>query len=132
MTRRLLFVVLFLGLYLAPRAGQAQIRPATTPPADGVIHGTVLGQHGSEVSPLPNAIVSFLSGSQYFIVTADSRGNYKLEGLPPGSWRVKAIHVGYNPVSASVQVPVGGAVLLDLCVNFVTNRNAVGGLAQLG
>ena len=80
----------------------------------GTVQGTVYGRQGAVSRPLPDAILQLSSGSRHFTLTADSQGRYSLPGLPPGPWRVRAVHVGYRTMAAGVQVPNQGTVTLDL------------------
>ncbi len=72
------------------------------------------GRLGSAVRPLPNAILHVSSGARHFTLSTDTGGRYSLPGLTSGSWRVRALHVGYRTIAASAQVPVDGTVTLDL------------------
>ena len=118
MIRRRLYIAVCLGLSLHCAAVSGQVRPTNDPPPPGVIHGTVVGRQGTGETPLAYAIISFQAGSRHYTATADSRGNYQIGNLSPGPWRIKAIHVGFSPVSASVHVPAGGTVLLDLSLSW--------------
>ncbi|MBT8396957.1 MAG: TonB-dependent receptor [Gemmatimonadetes bacterium] len=121
MTRHGFATWVFLSILLlcstaSPGVGQvgASDDPGQT---TGTLRGTVSGRAGSQVKPLPDAILHVSSGSRHFTLTADSQGRYALPGLGPGPWRVRAIHVGYRTMAAAARVPVEGLVTLDLTLN---------------
>jgi hypothetical protein len=117
MLRPLLLAFLVLGSAALPKGVVAQNRDVP-PPTTGVLLGTILGEGGGESKPLPNAIVSVSAGLRNYTVTADTSGHYRVLNLPSGNWRVRAIHVGYRTLSASVRVPDGGRVTLDLSLEW--------------
>ena len=120
MPRPLLLSRAILALFLwilVPYAAEAQV-PEETHRPPGAIQGAILGARRAEAIPLANAIVSITSGYRHFTVTADSQGRYKVTDLSPGTWRVRAVHVGYHTLSAAVQVPSQGVVTLDLSLNW--------------
>ena len=101
----------------APSAVRAQL-PGEADRPPGTIQGAILGEQGSDTLPLANAIVSVSSGNRHVTITTDSNGRYRIPGLSPGAWRVRAVHVGYQSLSAAVQVPSRGVVTLDLSLNW--------------
>jgi hypothetical protein len=99
--------LLLLGLLTQPVAVWAQDAP-------GAVHGQIQGRQGPSVSPLPNAVVDLSSGRHRLTLVSDAHGRYSAEGLAPGRWRVRAMHVGYREVTAEVHVPPGSSVALDV------------------
>jgi len=111
------FVFVFVLSLLTPLwVGGVQLSSSPGQPT-GTIQGTILGRQGSNPLPLANAIVSVSAGYRHFTVTADSEGRYAVSGLLPGAWRVRVVHVGYRPMSATVQLPPQGAVTLDVSLS---------------
>jgi len=104
----------FLAMLLAAAPVEA-VQVRTIPGQEsGTVRGTVSGLQRSGPSPLANAVVTLTSGDRYLTVTTDEQGRYTASDLHPGAWRVKALHVGYRPMSAAVRLPAGEAVTLDL------------------
>ncbi len=110
--------ILALFLLLLP-GGAVAIHPADLhgQSAKGTLLGRVFGRHGSVVGYLPSAMLELEAAEnpgRYRTTTTDSLGSYAVRDLPPGTWRVKVLHVGYESIASTVRVPPGSTVELDL------------------
>lgn len=92
-------------------AGQTANAPALTLAKPETV-GRVSGKVTSFPAPLPGVIV-YLAGTQYAAISADD-GSYALEGVPPGSYTLKAERSGYVTASGPVSVTVGQTTNADL------------------
>ncbi len=99
------------GFYAGSDDGNdaAPVADFNTPPPPGTptgrIAGTVTDRSGN---PLPGAVVKVAGHSEYSD-TSDANGEYKITGVPEGTWpKVVATVAGYEPDSDAVTV-IGGA-----------------------
>src|ERR1700728_2553199 len=91
----------------------------------GAITGTVLDQSGAA---LPNADIAVISESNESLrkVTTDASGVYRVSLLPPGAYRIKATHAGFNAsVRSGVSVIVTEIATLNLQLSVGTNTETV-------
>src|SRR3989441_5477391 len=72
----------------------------------GTVAGVVTAQESG--APVWGARVS-IAGTQ-FSATADAAGRYSITGLPPGTYRVRAVLIGYALAEAPVLVAAGQTV----------------------
>src|SRR3989442_11898671 len=72
----------------------------------GTVAGVVTAQESG--APVWGARVS-IAGTQ-FSATADAAGRYSITGLPPGTYRARAVLIGYALAEASVLVAAGQTV----------------------
>jgi hypothetical protein len=96
----------------------------------GAITGTVLDQSGAA---LPNADIAVISESNESLrkVTTDASGVYRVSLLPPGAYRIKATHAGFNAsVRSGVSVIVTEIATLNLQLSVGTNTETVNVNAQ--
>lgn len=61
--------------------------------------------------PLPAASVVVEGGS--WSATTDAEGRYRIAGIEPGTYTLRARYIGYAPLSASVEVTAGAEVRID-------------------
>ena len=117
MSCRSLVLGVFLGLLIPLSFAEVQ---AQEPPSQAscALRGRVLGHQSFGGRPLANAIVSLSSRGRHLTVSADAEGRYLVSHLSPGLWRVRVIHIGYEPMAAAVQIPPRGAVILDLSLRY--------------
>ncbi|MGW8266742.1 MAG: carboxypeptidase regulatory-like domain-containing protein, partial [Longimicrobiales bacterium] len=117
MLSRAFILLALLGPALLPAALSAQA--GTRPPdsASGEVRGRVYGRQGKTQVPLPHVMLDLSLALRHRTVATDSLGRYSASGLPPGRWRVQALHVGYDGMAVEVLVPRGGTVELDLELN---------------
>lgn len=115
--RSSMMLMVLWGLLLAPLGGVAQAAQAQ-PDTTGTIRGRVFGGQISGVTGLGSAVIDASSGHRHLTVTADASGAYVIRGVTPGTWKLRALHVGYEPLTAQVHVPRGGIVTLDLELNW--------------
>jgi hypothetical protein len=91
MLRRL--AVLFILVALTSAAARAQ--------GARLLTGVVVA--AGTLSPLAHAMLSLLpAGRQTF---TDDLGRFAFQGLTPGSYRLRATHLGYSPVELAVSIP---------------------------
>jgi hypothetical protein len=89
-----------------------RLRLDFTLPSGGVIKGTVRNAAGSHVS---EGDVFYRDGRVSYGVPVDSDGTYRIEGLAPGSYTVKAV-VGEKEVSKPARVDAGKEIVVDFVV----------------
>jgi iron complex outermembrane receptor protein len=89
----------------------------------GTIQGTVRDITGA---PLAGARVEVTVGGRSRSVRADSIGLYRFDGLPPGTYRVVARHLGLAPVTADVGITdTARAITVDLTLGTVVASEVV-------
>jgi hypothetical protein len=125
-----LFMIPLLALAASGAATQAQSQPAPAP-STVVIAGVVSGADGS---PLPGVEVA-VTGSKETrpqLALTDERGRYRLAGLPPALYTVRAWKLGYALLTFGQREPSDSARMVDLRVatsavdiNFVLPKAAV-------
>ena len=72
--------------------------------------GSVVGRVTlSDLAPLDGSSV-YTQGTFGF-TTTDGSGDYRIDGVPVGTWRVYANRPGYEPGWVAITVPAGGAVV---------------------
>lgn len=106
------------------RAGLVSIASAAVAPAialaqDGVIRGTVSDSVGAT---LGYSVVSILPEDRR--VLTDDVGRFVLSGMAPGSYRLRARHLGYLPLDTVVTVGAAELPPLELRLRHVTIRLA--------
>ena len=106
-----LAVALAVALECTPLQGQGTGEVDTT---RSVLRGTVRGRFGESVRPLAHAVIEAASGAGRLGAVADSAGQYALEGLAPGSVRLRVAHPGYESITLTVMLPPNGVVEVDL------------------
>lgn len=97
MKRLLPSVVFGLALFLLPGFAWAQ---------QGTITGTITEQGSGE--PLPGATVQVVDVGTG--AAADTRGQYRITGVPAGEQTIRVTFVGYQSTERTVNVPAGGTV----------------------
>ena len=89
----------------------------------GAIEGTVRDATGA---PVAGARVEITVGGRVRTVGSDSVGHYRLDGLPAGTYRVVATHVGLAPATLHATVADAAApVPLDLTLGSVVTAESV-------
>ena len=83
--------------------------------AQGAIQGTVTSEDGAALAGA-NVIVEGTS----FGAAADADGNYKIEGVPAGSYTLSTSVIGYIAASKSVVVPGSGSMSVDFALSRTT------------
>lgn len=84
---------------------------ALAPAATGAVEGVALGPDGA---PIPFALVRVLpaagaAGARPVAqVATGAHGRFRLDGLPPGSWRLQLARIGYRPVLSEPVAVRGG------------------------
>jgi hypothetical protein len=120
--RALLLAALVLCLW-APRAAAAQEAAA--------LRGQVRDAAGAPLGGVQVSARGQGAGTRRATVT-DAAGRYRLEGLPPGRYRVQARQLGFAPGEAEVVLARGGTPVLDFALRVralvvdtvtVTSRN---------
>ncbi len=97
--------------------------------AAGSISGRVTAEQGGTVLPVLGAWVTAVERDSHFVASAptDSGGNYRIDGLPPGSYRVVACKLNLGclfypgtprPDSAELVVVNNGAVASGIDIRF--------------
>lgn len=92
--------LLTVGALLAPRAAQAAVPPALTPP----LRGTVVDSAGA-----PIAGVSVIATEVARTTTTAGDGSFTFRGLPAGPIHLSAIFPGHQPAHVVVTIPETGA-----------------------
>lgn len=105
----------YVGLVAVAVAGV----PATGLAQEGVIRGTVSDSVGGM---LGYSVVSILPEDRRILT--DDAGRFALTGIAPGSYRLRARHLGYLPLDTVVTVGAGELPPLDLRLTHVTIRLA--------
>ena len=103
LTRKILGLLAYLSLVSAPLLASAAELAA--------IRGKVLDPQGA---PLPSATISLQERSAATI--SDAKGRFRLERIPPGSYTIRATHIGFAAVSAPVEVK--GATIEPVTLQF--------------
>ena len=80
----------------------------------GVIEGVVRTHEGTNVRPLPFAIIQISIPGEQRATLADSLGRYRIEDVPPGTVRLRISHVAHRSARVTVAVPHGETVSLDI------------------
>lgn len=88
--------------------------------AQGIIQGNVTDREGE---PLPGAYV-FLENNAYQDVT-DVEGQYRLVGVPEGSYELIISYIGYGDVRQSITVTNGQTLIQNVELNEGTELNEV-------
>ena len=98
------------GFYAGSDDGNdaAPVADFNTPPPPGTPTGRIAGTvTDSDGNPLPGAVVR-IAGHSEFSDTTDANGEYKITGVPEGTWpKVVASVAGYEPDSDAVTVTGG-------------------------
>ena len=113
--RAVSLAVLLLTLAL-PAMGQVQ---------SGNVYGTVL--NATDKSPLPGATVTLTGAGAPQIQVTDAQGKFRLLGIAPGTYTVKAEIEGFSPVEQSdVPVNIGRNTELEMTLQPGDIINVVG------
>jgi hypothetical protein len=78
--------------------------PTPTPPLPGTLNGSVRG--ASTHAPVPGATITLSPGGA--TTTTDSKGDFTVASLPPGTYMVTASAPGYSSTSKQVVITSGG------------------------
>lgn len=92
-----------LALFLAVTA-------AAPPAASGNVHGVIRSSEGSRPVAYANIEVLGRAVSDW----TDGGGEYRLEDLPEGRWRIRVVHPNHDSMTFEVFVPAGRELALDL------------------
>jgi len=106
-----LVVVLILLTPLRHVAAASQVRQVA--PALGTIEGEVTAQNATIVLGGVQVLV-FSGAARVANVLSEGDGKFKIENLPPGSYRVTALLDGFQPLAATAAVAEGQTVTLRL------------------
>lgn len=80
----------------------------------GMIEEVVRTYEGTNVRPLPFAMIQASLPGELRTTLADSLGRYRLEAVPQGTVLLRISHVGHRSARVNVAVPDGETVLLDI------------------
>ena len=80
----------------------------------GVIEGVVRTYEGTNLRPLPFAIIQASLPEEQRTTLADSLGRYRLEAVPQGTVLLRVSHVAHRSARVNVAVPDGETVFLDI------------------
>jgi len=108
-TAAALVLALAAGQGAAPGAARAAAAPDTTPAA---VHGSLTLREGGRPLAFATIVADGPDGS--LTVRSDDRGTYRLAGLEPGAWRLRARALDYASAEVAVTLPPGADVELDL------------------
>jgi hypothetical protein len=114
MLSRATILLALVGPFLLPAPSRGQAGDPPPVGEGGEIRGRVFGLRRGEEVPLPNVMLDLTRGLRQRTLITDSLGRYSAPGLEPGTWRVRALHVGYEGIALEVLVPRGGTVALDM------------------
>lgn len=102
----------------ADAGGAAAYAPSadTVQAADSVRSSVIQGQVLSDRSgmALPFVLVEVEAGDDYRAVLSDEEGRYRLRGIPPGTFTLRARSLDHAPLEVTVDVPAGARISLDL------------------
>lgn len=95
--------------------GDVRLVPDPTPPLPGLVQGTAMGHDGRPWSGRLTVEAFDRDFGAYFCqwCRAGEDGSYRLEGVPPGNWRMRVSGAG---TLQEVRVPEGGDVWVNLAV----------------
>jgi iron complex outermembrane receptor protein len=113
MRARRLVIGLIACALVSSRAADAQAPTVRTGTIDGVVTDTML-------VPLPGSTVSII-GSNVRVVTGDN-GRFRISALQPGEYVVIAHRLGFEPLSARIQVTVTDTARLAFSLDRVVTR----------
>jgi TonB family protein len=105
---RILYRYSFTLKKAAPQAPPGDDRPGQTDEASESLRGLVLASGGDV--PLPGATVIISGPTGQTEATVDTEGNFRLEGLGPGKYRVIVTAPGYDALSIEEQIGEGEAI----------------------
>ena len=80
----------------------------------GAVEGVVRTKDGTEVRPLPFAIVQATMPGKQRTILADSLGRYRIDALPQGIVRLRVSHVAHRSARLNVVIPDGETVSVDI------------------
>ena len=86
--------------------------PSSAAAQTGTIAGTITEEATGEALPGVNVV---LAGTTQGTAT-DAQGTYRIEGLGPGAYTVRATFVGYGEVNEDVEVTAGETTTVDLAL----------------
>src|SRR5690348_9662472 len=112
---RIVIVLLFGGiLYFMPSRYTPLLLPsAHAQTTAGTLSGTVTDEKGLVIVGV-NITVSNVGTGLPRQTTTGNDGLFTIPLLPPGTYRLRAEHEGFNPVEIdNIELPVGGRVALD-------------------
>lgn len=103
-------LILFLSLCsVTPSFAQQRVK---TPAAKGIIKGKITDAKTAEEIPFAQ-IVLYRDSSRIAVVSSDPDGNYSFNSIAPGTYRIKATYVGYNPQEHGPIVLKGGQTVIQ-------------------
>lgn len=106
--RRPLVPFLLAALLLSPLSVRA-LEPPPAAGTSGSLEGMILGEDQRPAELVEVRIPSLRRGTR-----SDARGRFRLDGLPPGEYRVEAALMGHEPVQSTIRVTAGEVVHLEL------------------
>ena len=110
--------LMFAATLLVTQVPVGGVTPAGTAPDVGVpsgaIEGVVRTREGTDVRPLPFAIIQATMPGKQRAILADSLGRYRFEALPQGTVRLRVSHVAHRSARLNVAVPEGETVSVDI------------------
>jgi hypothetical protein len=80
--------------------------PLTAQTPRGALRGTVLDSSGARV-PAANIVVEAIGSSLNRAISSDGRGEFRLEGLGPGAYRITVTASGFVAARSSVVIELG-------------------------
>lgn len=86
---------------------------ALLPAQSGSVQGVVRTSQGDQ--PLAYARVQVVGDS--LADWTDVGGGYRINGLPPGEWRLRVMHPGHDSLEVTVSVPSNRTVTLDVTLD---------------
>lgn len=100
------FLIPLVLLLLLPGVAAAQTGTAA-------IRGRVLEATGAPVAGAQVALTNPASGFQRN-TTSNESGFYSVSAVPPGTYTLRVIRLGFSPVEQTVRLPVGETITLDV------------------
>ncbi|HZF67281.1 MAG TPA: SusC/RagA family TonB-linked outer membrane protein, partial [Gemmatirosa sp.] len=113
MTRGTKWLVALLGTGAVPTLVPALVLGQTAPATSGIITGRVTDAASGQ--PLPAAQVT-LVGTTRGAASGDD-GRYRLAGVPPGTYQVRVLRIGYQAVTRPVTMTAGQTQTLDVALS---------------
>jgi hypothetical protein len=90
--------------------------PAAAQTGTASIRGRIAGPDGAPAAGVQVGLLNPASGFQRGVLTNES-GFYNIAAVPPGTYTLRAVRIGFSPLERTVRLPVGETITLDLVMS---------------